>query len=54
MRNLKRDHFHRERLPDAPLYWRRRGDRTYRPFGKEDFAAVRSEFERAERDGLLG
>jgi fatty-acyl-CoA synthase len=53
VRNLKKDHFHRERLPDEPLYWRRRGDDAFRPFTKDDFAALRREFERSERDGLL-
>jgi len=54
VRNLKQDHFHRERLPDEPLFWRRRGDAGFRPFGKEDFAALRREFEAAERETLLG
>jgi fatty-acyl-CoA synthase len=54
VRNLKQDHFHRERLPDEPLFWRRRGESTFRPFGKDDFAALRREFEAAERDVLLG
>ncbi len=54
VRHLKKDHFHRGRLPDEPLYWRRRGDETFRPFSKDDFAAVRREFEKAERDSLLG
>jgi fatty-acyl-CoA synthase len=53
VRSLKREHFHRERLPDAPLWWRQRGDAAYRAFGKEDFAALRREFEAAERDALL-
>lgn len=53
VRHLKRDHFHRERLPDAPIYWRRRGDDRFRPFGKEDFAALRQEFRAAEREQQL-
>lgn len=53
VRALKKDHFHRDRLPDAPIFWRTRGDTSFRPFGKDDFAALRVEFERAERDALL-
>jgi fatty-acyl-CoA synthase len=53
VRALKKEHFHRERLPDAPLWWRQRGDAAYRSFGKEDFAGLRREFEAAERDALL-
>jgi fatty-acyl-CoA synthase len=54
VRNLKRDHFHRGRLPDAPLYFRRRGESSFRPFGKDDFEALRAAFAAAERDRLLG
>lgn len=54
VRHLKQDHFHRERLPDEPIYWRRRGMRSFEPFGKDDFVALRGEFEAAERDSLLG
>jgi fatty-acyl-CoA synthase len=53
VRNLKRDHFHRGRLPDAPLWWRQRGDRGFRPFTGEDWEAQRAEFARAERLALL-
>jgi hypothetical protein len=53
VRHLKKDHFHRGRLPEAPIYWRRRGDTAFRPFSEEDFAAVRREFEQAERLELL-
>ena len=42
VRNLKQDHFDRGRLPDAPIYWRERGDTTFRPFGKDDFEALRA------------
>jgi fatty-acyl-CoA synthase len=54
VRNLKRDHFDRRRLPDAPLYFRRRGERAFRSFGKDDFESLRVAFAAAERDGLLG
>jgi fatty-acyl-CoA synthase len=53
VRNLKRDHFHRGRLPDAPIWWRQRGDRAFRPFTREDWEAQRAEFARAERLALL-
>jgi fatty-acyl-CoA synthase len=53
VRNLKRDHFHRGRLPDAAIWWRRRGDRTFRPFTLEDWEAQRAAFARAERLALL-
>jgi fatty-acyl-CoA synthase len=54
VRNLKKDHFHRGRLPDAPLFWRRRGEARFVPFASEDFAALRKQFEASERDTLLG
>jgi fatty-acyl-CoA synthase len=53
VRNLKRVHFDRRRLPDAELYWRRRGDDRFRPFSSEDFGALREEFARSERESLL-
>jgi fatty-acyl-CoA synthase len=53
VRELKRDHFHRERLPQAPIWWRERGDRGYRPFRAEDFASLRGQFAEAEREALL-
>lgn len=49
VRNLKRLHFDRRRLPDEPIFWRRRGDDRYRPFGAEDFERLREEFARSER-----
>jgi fatty-acyl-CoA synthase len=54
VRNLKKDHFHRRRLADAPIYWRRRGSRAFEPFGADDFAALQKQFVAAERDSLLG
>ncbi len=49
VRNLKRVHFDRTRLPDEPLYWRRRGDTAFKPLTAEDYAALRAEFAAAER-----
>jgi fatty-acyl-CoA synthase len=53
VRNLKALHFCRRRLPDAPIYWRTRGDTAYRPFTAADYQAVRGDFERAERVEML-
>ncbi len=53
VRELKRDHFHRGRLPDAPIYWRERGDRSFKPFTADDFETLRKDFRRAEREAML-
>ena len=53
VRHLKKDHYHRERLADAPLFWRERGDTTYREFSAADFEAVRERFRASERSDLL-
>jgi fatty-acyl-CoA synthase len=53
VRNLKRVHFCRRRLPDAPIYWRRRGDTAFCPFTTADYQALRREFDAAERLELL-
>ena len=53
VRNLKKLHFCRRRLPDAEIWWRQRGDETFRPFRAEDYEALRREFEAAERVELL-
>lgn len=53
VRNLKQRHFDRRRLPDADLYWRRRADRAFRPFGADDYERLRAEFEASERVALL-
>jgi fatty-acyl-CoA synthase len=53
VRNLKQAHFDRRRLPEAPLYWRRRGDTSFRPFGVEDWETLRREFAASERLDLL-
>ena len=54
VRNLKKEHFDRRRLADAEIYWRRRGDESFRPFSAEDFGRLVQEFEAAERGQLLG
>ncbi len=53
VRELKREHFDRRRLPDAELYWRERGDTAFRPFGADDFASLRERFVERERADLL-
>jgi fatty-acyl-CoA synthase len=53
VRKLKRVHYDRRRLPDAPIYWRRRGDDRFRPLTDEGFSALREDFVRSERVDLL-
>jgi fatty-acyl-CoA synthase len=53
VRNLKRVHFDRRRLPDDELFWRRRGDTAFLPFTRDDFEAHRLDFVAAERQDLL-
>ena len=42
-----------DRVGSDPLYWRKRGDTAFQPFGREQFAALRQEFARAEKIDLL-
>jgi fatty-acyl-CoA synthase len=53
VRNLKKVHFDRNRLPAAPLFWRRRGDTAFRPLTAQDYAGLRDEFAKAEKLDLL-
>jgi fatty-acyl-CoA synthase len=53
VRNLKQENFDRRRLATAPLYWRKRGDASFRLFTEQDYAALRGEFAAAERVHLL-
>jgi fatty-acyl-CoA synthase len=53
VRELKKDHFHRDRLSDEPIYWRERGDSAYRTFDPEDFRTLRKTFVAAEREELV-
>jgi fatty-acyl-CoA synthase len=53
VRHLKQVHFDRRRLPDAPLYWRRRGDPCFRVFAASDYEDLRRDFEASERLDLL-
>jgi fatty-acyl-CoA synthase len=53
VRNLKQAHFDRNRLKDAPLFFRVRGDTTYRPLTAEDYQQMRAEFAAREKLDLL-
>ena len=53
VRTLKHAHFDRRRLRTEPLYWRRRGDTSYRPFTEADFETLREEFAAAEKADVL-
>jgi fatty-acyl-CoA synthase len=53
VRSLKGAHFSRRKLPDAPLYWRERGERSFKPFSATDYQRLRAEFAAAERLSLL-
>jgi fatty-acyl-CoA synthase len=53
VRNLKRVHFDRHRLPDADIFWRRRGDASFSPFTAADYENLRAEFAEAEKLDLL-
>jgi fatty-acyl-CoA synthase len=53
VRNLKRVHFDRRRLPKEPLFWRTRGDQGYRPFTAADFEKLRADFAAREKSQLL-
>jgi fatty-acyl-CoA synthase len=53
VRALKKDHFRRDRLSAEPLFWRRRGDASFRELTASDYAEMRREFVAAERLHLL-
>jgi hypothetical protein len=53
VRNLKKVHFCRRRLPNEALFWRRREDKAYRPLTAEEYEALRGEFAKAEKLELL-
>jgi fatty-acyl-CoA synthase len=53
VRNLKKVHFDRRRLPDEHLYWRTRSDTSFRPFTRDEYEQLRNEFAAAERLDLL-
>jgi len=53
VRNLKKVHFDRRRIPNETVYWRERGDTTYKPFTRADFDRLQKEFTERERADLL-
>ena len=53
VRNLKKTHFDKDRLPNEPLYWHERGDTSFRSFTREDYKRLRDQFAAAERLHLL-
>ena len=54
VRNLKKVHFDRTRLPaGTPLYWRRRGDDSFRPLDAAGYEELRREFAAREKLDLL-
>jgi fatty-acyl-CoA synthase len=53
VRNIKKVHIDLRRIPDAVIYWRQRGDTSYRRFTPEDYAALRQEFAAREKLDLL-
>ncbi|HXC49306.1 MAG TPA: AMP-binding protein [Candidatus Limnocylindrales bacterium] len=52
IRNLKAVHFHPSKIHD-PLFWRERGDKTFKPFTAGDYDRLRDDFAKAERLPLL-
>jgi fatty-acyl-CoA synthase len=53
VRHLKAHHYDRRRLRDAAIFWRTRGDQTFRVFTAADYEAQRERFAAAERLPLL-
>jgi fatty-acyl-CoA synthase len=53
VRNLKKQHFHPDRVGGSPVWWRERGSTTYARFTPEDFRTLRARFAAAERADLL-
>lgn len=53
VRHLKRQHFDLESHPEMDVYFRERGDHTYRRMTREDFEALRKRFAENGREHLL-
>jgi fatty-acyl-CoA synthase len=53
VRNLKKVHFDKKRLGDAPVYWRTRGDAAFRPLSAADYESLRAQFAKSEKLDLL-
>ena len=52
-RQLKEEHFDLSRVTDT-IYWRERGEASYKPFTEADLDRVRAAFEEAGRPEALG
>lgn len=52
VRNLKAVHFRPAAIRD-PLYWRERGDKSFKPLSESDYSRLREQFAKAERLPLL-
>ncbi|MFY9398092.1 MAG: AMP-binding protein [Desulfomonilia bacterium] len=53
IRPFKREHFNLDARPDMKVYYRRRGDTTYRLLTPEEFQEIKEAFRRNGRDLLL-
>lgn len=53
VRHYKKVHFDLYRIPEARIYWRRRGDTTFHPFTREEYEELRREFAAREKLELL-
>jgi len=53
VRPLKREHFNLDHRPDMRIYFRQRGDETYRELTPEAFAEIKKQFEKTGRQNLL-
>ncbi len=53
VRQLKAAHFNRRALTEEPIFWRERGDEAFKPFSRDDYETLRTEFEAAERLQIL-
>ena len=52
-RPLKSENFNIDRHPDMRVYFRQRGDDTYRSLTPEDFAEIKNHFAKMGREELL-
>jgi fatty-acyl-CoA synthase len=54
VRAYKREHFNVERTPRMRVYYRLRGDETFRPLTPAAYGAMKDSFQRNGREALLG
>lgn len=53
VRQLKAVHYNRRVLAEEPIFWRERGDESFKPFSRDDYETLRTAFEAAERLQIL-